>query len=86
MKKSCLIFHLLCFFVQDCWHHRSIFGLQSTPPWPSSYWDIPGDYCRAKYPEGRCCLGRKDPCSVPILGKNPSSQLLNNLSIPKLLL
>ena len=41
----------------------------STPPWPNPYWDIPGDYCRAKYPSGRCCQGRQDPCSVPILGK-----------------
>ena len=20
----------------------------STPPWPHPYWDIPGDYCRAR--------------------------------------
>ncbi len=39
-----------------------------TPPWPNPYWDIPGDYCRAKYPAGLCCQGRNDPCSVPILG------------------
>ena len=39
-----------------------------TPPWPNPYWDIPGDYCRARYPAGRCCTGRDDPCSVPILG------------------
>jgi len=43
-----------------------IFG--KTPGWPSPYWDIPGDYCRARYHEQRCCEGRNDPCSVPILG------------------
>ncbi|XP_059090669.1 uncharacterized peptidase C1-like protein F26E4.3 isoform X2 [Tigriopus californicus] len=41
---------------------------QGTPPWPNSYWDIPGDYCSARYPSGQCCNGRQDPCSVPILG------------------
>merc|ERR1719339_670661 len=39
-----------------------------TPPWPHPYWDIPGDYCRAKYPAMDCCSGRQDRCSVPILG------------------
>ena len=39
-----------------------------TPGWPSPYWDIPGDYCRSRYHEQRCCEGRNDPCSVPILG------------------
>ena len=43
-------------------------ALSDTPPWPNPYWDIPGDYCRARYPSGRCCAGRDDPCSVPILG------------------
>jgi len=40
----------------------------ATPPWPHPYWDIPGDYCKAKYPSGQCCFGRQDPCNVPILG------------------
>jgi hypothetical protein len=39
-----------------------------TPSWPSPYWNIPGDYCRAKYPERDCCNGRQDPCSAEILG------------------
>ena len=39
-----------------------------TPGWPSPYWAIPGDYCRSRYNEQRCCEGRNDPCSVPILG------------------
>jgi len=39
-----------------------------TPSWPHPYWDIPGDYCRAKYPAMDCCSGRQDRCSVPILG------------------
>lgn len=39
-----------------------------TPSWPSPYWNIPGDYCKAKYPSMNCCNGRKDPCSVEILG------------------
>ena len=39
-----------------------------TPGWPSPYWDIPGDFCRARYHEQRCCEGRNDPCSVPIMG------------------
>lgn len=40
----------------------------SVPSWPHTYWDIPGDYCRAKYPSRQCCQGRQDPCNVPILG------------------
>ena len=39
-----------------------------TPSWPSPYWNIPGDYCKAKYPALNCCNGRQDPCSVEILG------------------
>ena len=39
-----------------------------TPSWPNLYWNIPGDYCRAKYPARNCCNGRQDPCSVEILG------------------
>lgn len=39
-----------------------------TPAWPSPYWNIPGDYCKAKYPRMNCCNGRNDPCSVEILG------------------
>ena len=42
--------------------------LGKTPGWPGPYWDIPGDYCRARYHSLRCCEGRNDPCSVPILG------------------
>ena len=39
-----------------------------TPSWPNPYWNIPGDYCRAKYEKMNCCNGRQDPCSVEILG------------------
>ena len=39
-----------------------------TPPWPGPYWDIPGSYCQSSFPQGECCPGRKDRCSVPILG------------------
>ena len=39
-----------------------------SPPWPNSYWDIPGSYCQAAFPTQQCCSGRKDNCSVPILG------------------
>ncbi len=46
----------------------SSWSCAETPPWPHTYWDIPGDYCRAKYPAGACCHGRQDPCAVPILG------------------
>lgn len=40
----------------------------ATPSWPSPYWNIPGDYCKARYPAMNCCNGRQDPCNVPILG------------------
>ena len=53
-----------------------ISGSLATPPWPSPYWDIPGDYCASKYPRMRCCQGRKDPCNVPILGNSFYSFLL----------
>ena len=47
--------------------------ITNTPGFPNPYWDIPGDYCKARYPGGgeTCCdgrYGRHDPCSVPILG------------------
>ncbi|XP_015607816.1 tubulointerstitial nephritis antigen-like [Cephus cinctus] len=32
------------------------------------YSDLPpGPYCRTRYPAGRCCVGRRDECSAPIL-------------------
>lgn len=40
----------------------------NVPPWPSPYWDIPGDFCRGRYPALNCCSGRQDRCSVPIMG------------------
>lgn len=37
---------------------------QATP----NYAGLPrGPYCAGRYPEGSCCLGRKDDCSAPIL-------------------
>lgn len=39
-----------------------------TPPWPGPYWDIPGAFCTDQYPQMKCCPGRQDRCSVPILG------------------
>ena len=39
-----------------------------TPAWPNPYWNIPGEYCKAKYPQMNCCNGRQDPCAVEILG------------------
>jgi len=54
-----------------------------TPGWPSPYWDIPGDFCRARYREQRCCEGRNDPCSVPIMGTLCYCDNFCNFSLPK---
>lgn len=32
------------------------------------YSGLTGSYCAGRYPAGRCCAGRLDECSVPILG------------------
>lgn len=41
------------------------------PPFVSAIPDYsglpPGPYCAGKYPQGRCCAGRQDDCSAPIL-------------------
>lgn len=43
-------------------------GFSISPAWPGPYWDIPGNFCKSAYPPQECCAGRKDRCSVPILG------------------
>lgn len=40
-------------------------GLSSAKP---DYTGLEGPYCERQFPERRCCPGRQDDCSVPILG------------------